>query len=157
MTGRSMRKSKRGGRNYVVGVKKGGATKKHYRKANKTRRGRKGSKKHSKKTHRRRRHRGGNLIGWLAGNFRPAVSGPLQKILGDDAARTKLKLDAKQLRAAEIAVANDVQQGYKAAKKTAASIVNQPGSGWAVALNQQLANSQPQDRAAFPNNGLVRP
>lgn len=152
-----MRKSKRGGRSCASGGKKRGATKKHHRKANKTRRGRKGSKKHSKKTHRRRRHRGGNLISQLAGDFGPDVFGSLQKILGDDGARTKLKLDAKQLRAAQIAVGTDVQQGYKGAKKAAASIVNKPGSGWAVALNQQLANSQPQVRDAYPNYSLIRP
>jgi len=159
MVGRSMRKSKRGGRSYVTGGKKQGATKKHHRKANKTRRGgRKGSQKHAKKTYRRRRHRGGSgLIGQLVGSYGSVVAAPLQGVLATDTKRSQLKADIKKLESAQNAVAKDVQHIYKEANKAAASIVNKPGSGGAVAVAQQLANSQASVRGAYPNHSLVRP
>ena len=156
MANRSTRK-RGGGCKYMAGGKKRGATKKHHRKANKTRRGRKGSKKHAKRRTHRRKHRGGNLVQQLTGSFAPVVAGPLQEVLGDDASRTKLKLDAKKLRASEVAVGANTLQGYKGAKNAAASIVNKAGSGNAVAVLQQLANSQPQVRNAFSNHSLIRP
>lgn len=153
-----MRKSKHGGRNHVARGKRRGATKNHYHKANKTQRGHKGSKKHAKKTH-RRRHRGGSggLISQLAGNFDQAVIGPLKGVLGSDSTRSQLKADLHKLESAQNAVAKDVQQIYKAANENAASVVNKPGSAGAVAVLQQLANSQPQTRNAFPNYSLIRP
>ena len=159
MPGRSMRKSKGRGRSHVVGGKKRGATKKHYRKTNKTRRGHKGSKKHAKRRTHRRKHRGGSngLIAKLVGDFDQAVIGPLQGVLGSDSTRSQLKADIKKLESAQNAVAKDVQQIYKAANKNAASIVNKPGSGNAVAVLQQLPNSQPQTRGAYPHLSLVRP
>lgn len=156
---RSMRKSKRGGRSCLAGGKKRGATKKHHRKANRTRRGgRKGSKKHAKKTHRRRKHRGGSgLISKYIGNFGQVVAGPLQGVLATDGKRSQLKSDIKKLELAQNAVAKDVQHIYKEANKAAASIVNKPDSGRGVALLQQLSNSQPQTRNAYADHSFIRP
>lgn len=153
---------RKGGRPYVGG-KKRTVSKKHHKRSNKTRKHtRKGSKKHAKKrTHRRRRHRGGNLSGFLGkaigGPFGETVTGSLQPILGDDKTRAALKAEAGKIQGAQVGVGASVQKGYKGANKAAASIVNKPGSGSSVAVLQQLANSQPQVRDAYPSYSLNRP
>lgn len=152
---------RKGGRSYVGG-KKRTVSKKHHKRSNKTRKHtRKGSKKHAKRRTHRRRHRGGNLSGFLGkaidGLFGETVTGPLQQILGDDKARAALKAEAKKIQDAQVGVGASVQKGYKGANKAAASIVNKPGSGSSVAVLQQMANSSPQVRGAYPSYSLNRP
>jgi hypothetical protein len=135
--------------------RKGGMT---HRKGGMTHR--KGGKKTRKATRRTRGHRGGGIIGTYlsdaTANLQDVVQ-DLNSVLKDDQARRAITAEQEKLMTAKRQVAAATQSTYKALSGAAAKLVGKPGTGRAVALLQQAANSQPQTRNNYFAHSFIRP
>ena len=121
-------------------------------KSRKTRKGKGKSRKsrRGRKTGRRTRsHRGGGIIGTYLADSTANLQGvvnDLNRLLGDDQARRAITAEQSKLMAAKRQVAAATQTTYKVLSNAAAKLAGKPGTGRAVALLQQAANTQPDSR-----------
>ena len=168
---RKSRRSRKGGMYHSKGGmyhSKGGMS---HRKSRRSRKGgmyhskggmyhRKGGKKTRKATRRTRGHRGGGIIGTYLSDATANLQGVVQdlnSVLKDDQARRAITAEQAKLMTAKRQVAAATQSTYKALSGAAAKLVGKPGTGRAVALLQQAANSQPQTRNNYFAHSFIRP